>query len=36
MLNAFMNTFIPQRDASVPSYEHDGPFFELAQNIQVE
>lgn len=36
MQNAFMNTFISQRDASFPSYEHDGPFSELAQKIQVE
>ncbi|MBN2364924.1 MAG: glucosamine-6-phosphate deaminase [Calditrichaeota bacterium] len=34
--NAFMNSFISQRDASFPSYEHDGPFSELAQKIQVE
>jgi len=36
MHNAFMNTFISQKDASFPSYEHDGPFSELAQRIQVE
>jgi glucosamine-6-phosphate deaminase len=36
MQNAFMNTFISQRDASFPSYEHDGPFSELAQKIQVD
>jgi glucosamine-6-phosphate deaminase len=34
--SAFMNTFVSQRDASFPSYEHDGPFSELAQKIQVE
>ena len=34
--NAFMNTFSSQREASFPSYEHDGPFCELAQKIQVE
>lgn len=34
--NAFMNTFISQKDASFPSYEHDGPFSDLAQKIQVE
>jgi glucosamine-6-phosphate deaminase len=34
--SAFMNTFISQKDASFPSYEHDGPFSELAQKIQVE
>jgi glucosamine-6-phosphate deaminase len=36
MQNAFINSFITQRDASFPSYEHDGPFSELAQKIQVE
>lgn len=36
MHSAFMNTFISQKDASFPSYEHDGPFSELAQNIQVD
>jgi len=36
MQQAFRNTFITQRDASFPSYEHDGPFSELAQRIQVE
>jgi glucosamine-6-phosphate deaminase len=36
MQNAFMNTFVSQRDASFPSYEHDGPFSELAQRIQVD
>jgi glucosamine-6-phosphate deaminase len=34
--SAFMNTFISQKDASFPSHEHDGPFSELAQRIQVE
>ncbi len=34
--SAFMNTFVSQKDASFPSYEHDGPFSELAQRIQVE
>ncbi|MGH7493914.1 MAG: glucosamine-6-phosphate deaminase [bacterium] len=33
---AFMNAFVSQKDASFPSYEHDGPFSELAQKIQVE
>jgi glucosamine-6-phosphate deaminase len=33
---AFMNCFGSQRAASFPSYEHDGPFSELAQRIQVE
>ena len=36
MQSAFMNTFISQKNASFPSYEHDGPFSELAQKIQVE
>jgi glucosamine-6-phosphate deaminase len=34
--SAFLHTFISQKDASFPSYEHDGPFSELAQKIQVE
>jgi glucosamine-6-phosphate deaminase len=34
--NAFLNAFVSQRDASFPSHEHDGPFSELAQKIQVE
>ncbi|NQT54045.1 glucosamine-6-phosphate deaminase, partial [bacterium] len=34
--SAFMNTFISQKTASFPSYEHDGPFCELAQRIQTE
>ncbi len=34
--DAFMNTFSSQKNASFPSYEHDGPFSELAQRIQVE
>ncbi|MGA2622866.1 MAG: glucosamine-6-phosphate deaminase [Bacteroidota bacterium] len=33
---AFSNCFGSQRSASFPSYEHDGPFSELAQKIQVE
>jgi len=33
--NAFMNAFVSQRDASFPCHEHDGPFSELAQKIQV-
>ena len=36
MESAFMNTFVSQREASFPSHEHDGPFCELAQKIQVE
>lgn len=33
---AFMNCFRSQSSASFPSYDHDGPFSELAQKIQVE
>ncbi len=36
MESAFLNTFVSQREASFPSHEHDGPFCELAQKIQVE
>jgi glucosamine-6-phosphate deaminase len=36
MENSFMNAFISQKDASFPSYEHDGPFSELAQKTQVD
>ncbi|MDZ7362408.1 MAG: glucosamine-6-phosphate deaminase [candidate division KSB1 bacterium] len=36
MENSFMNAFLSQKDASFPSYEHDGPFSELAQKIQVD
>ena len=36
MESAFLNTFGSQREASFPSHEHDGPFCELAQRIQVE
>ncbi|MBM4028406.1 MAG: glucosamine-6-phosphate deaminase, partial [Planctomycetes bacterium] len=36
MHDAFMNSFITQKDASFPSHEHDGPFSQLAQRIQVE
>lgn len=32
---AFMNCFGSQSSASFPSYEYDGPFSELAQQIQV-
>lgn len=36
VMNAsFMNAFGSQRVGSFPSYEHDGPFSELAQKIQV-
>lgn len=34
--NSFLNSFGSQRGASFPSFEHDGPFCELAQRIQVE
>jgi glucosamine-6-phosphate deaminase len=34
--HSFMNSFASQAEASFPSYEHDGPFVELAQKIQVE
>jgi glucosamine-6-phosphate deaminase len=36
MHSAFMATFVSQRDASFPSYEHDGPFSELARRVQVD
>jgi glucosamine-6-phosphate deaminase len=36
MESSFLNTFVSQKEASFPSYEHDGPFCELAQRIQVE
>jgi glucosamine-6-phosphate deaminase len=36
MESAFLNTFVSQKNASFPSYAHDGPFCELAQQIQVE
>jgi len=35
MHDSFMNAFSTQKKASFPSYEHDGPFSELAQRIQV-
>lgn len=35
MQEAFLNAFLSQKQASFPSYEHDGPFCELAQSIQV-
>jgi glucosamine-6-phosphate deaminase len=34
--SAFLHTFISQKEASFPSPEHDGPFSELAQKIQVD
>jgi glucosamine-6-phosphate deaminase len=36
MESAFLNTFVSQKRASFPSYAHDGPFCEVAQQIQVE
>lgn len=36
MESAFLNTFVSQKTASFPSPAHDGPFCELAQQIQVE
>ena len=36
MESAFMNTFVSQKEASFPSYAYDGPFCELAQQIQVD
>ncbi len=32
----FLNCFGSQKEASFPSYQHDGPFSELAQKIMVE
>ena len=34
--NAFMSCFGSQREASFPSYKHDGPFSELSQKIWVK
>ena len=34
--NAFLNAFVSQKDASFPSWEYDGPFSGLAQQIQVQ
>ncbi len=36
MHQAFINSFLSQKEASFPSYEYDGPFSELAQRIQVQ
>ena len=36
MQESFTNAFSSQKEASFPSYEHDGPFSELAQEIQVQ
>lgn len=34
--SSFMNTYLSQKDASFPSYDYDGPFPGLSQQIQVE
>jgi len=34
--NTFMNSFGSQKNASFPSWEYDGPFCRLAQQIQVD
>ena len=34
--NTFMNSYGSQKSASFPSWEYDGPFCRLAQNIQVD
>ncbi len=36
MKNAFLNSFVSQKDASFPSYEYNGNFSDFAQKIQVE
>jgi glucosamine-6-phosphate deaminase len=36
MQQSFENAFLSQKEASFPSHEHDGPFSELAQQIQVQ
>lgn len=36
MKNAFLNSFVSQKNASFPSYEYNGPFSGYAQKIQVE
>lgn len=36
MESAFLNTFVSQKRASFPSHAHDGPFCEVAQQVQVE
>jgi glucosamine-6-phosphate deaminase len=33
---SFMSSYLSQSNASFPSYDHEGPFSELAQRIQVE
>ncbi len=34
--STFMNCYLSQKDASFPSYQHDGPFCELSQKIWVD
>jgi len=36
MHDAFMNSFMTQKNASFPSYEYNGPFSQLAQRVQVQ
>lgn len=36
MHQSFENAFLSQKEASFPSHEYDGPFSELAQQIQVQ
>jgi len=36
MRTSFLDSFGSQAEASFPSYEHDGPFSDLAQKVQVE
>jgi len=36
MHQSFENAFLSQKQASFPSYEYEGPFSELAQQIQVQ
>ena len=35
MRSTFNNCYLSQKEASFPSYEHDGPFCDLSQNIWV-
>ena len=36
MRSTFNNCYLSQKEASFPSYEHDGPFSDLSQSIWVE
>ncbi len=36
MQQTFLKSFLSQAEASFPSHDHDGPFSELAQRVQVE